>query len=659
MSSNTFQLPYQTVLDGNGNPVSGAQAFFYQAGTTTLQNTFVDSDLQTAHANPVVADAFGRLPPIYLNDSLEYRVIVRNADGQLIYDEDDFSDQLTPDEVGRALYPQSDNEIGITITSFLYPEGDMRRYGLSTSGSATSNSSVIASAAGLGIDLYFPPGDYSVSSFPTPTAGTVWSGDGRLVTASSHRRMWEYGEVRSSNGSQTFYVSPTGNDANVGTQASPFRTLNRALQQLPQIISFGDELVIQLTDGTHTESDIAAADMSRPALGYVTELYPGDRSRAVSGSDITGSLTIRGTSQAGTILQLSSDITYGIYVVQTANVAVENLTIQSDGTNAANALVTSNRNSYIQMSDVTLDGDNQAQQCLVAEAGGVIELIGASSCVDAVTNAIAFEESLIVVANTSVIGAASSSAIGGRGTIKVVNTASITGNISTEGTELITAGTDNDNRVTVTGTITGFNMDIFSLWTDFSGSLLDLSNTDTQFNVCDWSGQIIIRSGAIRLRGASNSYISPASASTVAQPLVLLGGADSYIESTGDINGSGSVNNVTRGVLVQSITADTSVINFQGQTGRFMQTDLSADGAYTGCTIATQSSDFSQPANEGDRLTLTYDGGNSIEIVNSTTAEIVGGSLTLGQGTGQYQAIELVYRADRLWHEVGRSLVAA
>lgn len=52
--------PYQTVLDTNGNPVSGGCVWTYAAGTTTPATTYTDSALSVANANPIVADGAGR-----------------------------------------------------------------------------------------------------------------------------------------------------------------------------------------------------------------------------------------------------------------------------------------------------------------------------------------------------------------------------------------------------------------------------------------------------------------------------------------------------------------------------------------------------------------------------------------------------------------------
>lgn len=72
-----FNLPRQYIPDHSGIPMIGAKVYFYQIGTSTLQDTYTDSTLAVAHSNPVQADAFGLLPTIWLDDAgTDYRAIV-------------------------------------------------------------------------------------------------------------------------------------------------------------------------------------------------------------------------------------------------------------------------------------------------------------------------------------------------------------------------------------------------------------------------------------------------------------------------------------------------------------------------------------------------------------------------------------------------------
>jgi microcystin-dependent protein len=65
---------------------TGAKAFFYQGGTTSLLTVFQDSGESSAHASPVVADANGRWPDVFIPYVVSYDVQVKSADDvQLTY----------------------------------------------------------------------------------------------------------------------------------------------------------------------------------------------------------------------------------------------------------------------------------------------------------------------------------------------------------------------------------------------------------------------------------------------------------------------------------------------------------------------------------------------------------------------------------------------
>ena len=75
--------PIWQVLDGNGTPYPGALARFYVSGTTTPLTAYTDIGLSVAHAVPVVADANGVFPPIYLGATAA-KVVITSSTGAAI-----------------------------------------------------------------------------------------------------------------------------------------------------------------------------------------------------------------------------------------------------------------------------------------------------------------------------------------------------------------------------------------------------------------------------------------------------------------------------------------------------------------------------------------------------------------------------------------------
>src|SRR6476660_9561509 len=85
-----FSLAQQQ--DSNGTPLVGCKLYVIQAGTVaTPQNPYQDSGLTIPLPNPVICDAYGRLPQIFLADgSIKLRLTKSNgtqvfaADGILV-----------------------------------------------------------------------------------------------------------------------------------------------------------------------------------------------------------------------------------------------------------------------------------------------------------------------------------------------------------------------------------------------------------------------------------------------------------------------------------------------------------------------------------------------------------------------------------------------
>jgi len=68
-------------LDDNGDPLSGGKIYTYEAGTTTPKATYTSITGDTAHSNPIVLDAAGRVPgyEIWLLTSAQYKFVLKTA----------------------------------------------------------------------------------------------------------------------------------------------------------------------------------------------------------------------------------------------------------------------------------------------------------------------------------------------------------------------------------------------------------------------------------------------------------------------------------------------------------------------------------------------------------------------------------------------------
>lgn len=68
-------------LDNSGNLLSGGKIYTYAAGTTTPQATYTSSSGATAHSNPIILDAAGRVPSgeIWLTDGFQYKFLIKTS----------------------------------------------------------------------------------------------------------------------------------------------------------------------------------------------------------------------------------------------------------------------------------------------------------------------------------------------------------------------------------------------------------------------------------------------------------------------------------------------------------------------------------------------------------------------------------------------------
>lgn len=73
-------------FNNDGVPLSGGLIYTYQAGSSTLANTYTTNVGNIAHTNPVVLDSSGRVPSgeIWLVATYAYKFVLKDSTGVLI-----------------------------------------------------------------------------------------------------------------------------------------------------------------------------------------------------------------------------------------------------------------------------------------------------------------------------------------------------------------------------------------------------------------------------------------------------------------------------------------------------------------------------------------------------------------------------------------------
>jgi hypothetical protein len=157
MAYQLFRLPKSTNIGtASFRLEAGAKAYFYETGTTTLQNTYQDAGLLFAHTNPVVADSAGVFSTIYLNPALTYKLTLTKSDGTLIYTVDPVNDRMEP------FIALTDGEIaaGVTPVDYSVEPGGFARYGAVGDDSTDDTAAIQAAidSASDGMTIFGEPG---------------------------------------------------------------------------------------------------------------------------------------------------------------------------------------------------------------------------------------------------------------------------------------------------------------------------------------------------------------------------------------------------------------------------------------------------------------------------------------------------------------------
>lgn len=78
-------LSGRQITDDDGAPQSGAKLFHYQAGTTTNLTVYSNQAGTTAHAQPVVCDAGGFVPLVYIDTTSDWKVLITTSAGVTLH----------------------------------------------------------------------------------------------------------------------------------------------------------------------------------------------------------------------------------------------------------------------------------------------------------------------------------------------------------------------------------------------------------------------------------------------------------------------------------------------------------------------------------------------------------------------------------------------
>ena len=167
MSAQQLLLPFRPVINLKGGLESGATLEVYESGTFTLYPIYADTGLTTPLSNPLQANGFGIFPAIYYDNSEGIRVIIKDANGSVLADQDPYlGDGLPSDAI--AFVQSGTGAVARTAQAKLRDTVSVKDFGAVGDGVADDTAEFQAAIHYLesvkGGNLIVPWGQYRISS---------------------------------------------------------------------------------------------------------------------------------------------------------------------------------------------------------------------------------------------------------------------------------------------------------------------------------------------------------------------------------------------------------------------------------------------------------------------------------------------------------------
>lgn len=321
------RIPY---INADGTPMVGAKLRFFDAGTSTPQPVYADGALDIARDQPILADARGMFPTIYLSPTPGlYRQRMTDANDVLIFDDDEIDVPQaasyvppSPGATDPSLLVTTGMRIGFYGT--VAPAGWVRCAGR-TLGSASSGASERANAdcQALFLHLWTADSTLAVSGGRGASAAGDWAANktialpdyrerlaaGLATMGNSAAGLIANGLVDGGETSSILGATAGASAVTLTTAQMPSHTHGNGTLKAP---NHGHPYRVSRTDGNTSQTDgqlvlrsgtntLVNADTSTPPSGGYQSLIGGS-----GDMDLLGAMASAGSGNSHTNMQPST-----------------------------------------------------------------------------------------------------------------------------------------------------------------------------------------------------------------------------------------------------------------------------------------------------------------------------------------------------------------
>ena len=378
--------------------------------------------------------------------------------------------------------------------------------------------------------------------------------------------------------------------------------------------------------------------MARPAIVWPNDKFISNRTTQASGA-VTGALVIEGQGVGVSIIQTNpaDGYLYGVYA-SGCEIALYNLSVLADesaGASDSSSLVVSHRGAYVHGKNVHL-GSANAQLGLVCEAGGWAEFISSSIKDCGGTDVVVYQDSAASLAGSgSDIGN-----ITNNGFLQLAENCIVNGDqLHTPGSQCQVTSSQSATKVVINGSISGRGSQLNAAFAEFEGNI-SCEMSGIRMAACGYQGQITMFGGELLLSGTDSKTTGNTKNNSLT-PVAIRDDASFKTDSSSDIiNSNGDTIGPDYGNLQVSVNSNNFAIPVS-LTGKDIDLEIIGGGSNrTGATLPSVSS--IGPYGDGQTLRITAAGFN-VQIVESSTASIPSGSVTVGGVTNGYSGATFVY----------------